>query len=394
MHAPDVADGLSVHIVGAETVKRSHTNYIGAVYLPPASFPPCFTRYLQAQVSGSAERGAMGEGRDISATRRSIKEHRADFSSGSPNLAPLPVLVVSLPPDPPLALVPFSLLNPFAALCCIGTSRWEVRKRYSEFEALHKSLKAIKDSSGLASLPKKVLFGKLSEAVVKQRQEGLNTYLNALLHCSNQHRRLLMAFLQAPTAAGWANAEQNSSAAASHQAHQVAISLPLLIPFPCPHPCKMKNPRGTQKQANTSTQHGWAWRRDTRGYMHEYGRGQEPRNHGQRLITAVRAFANRSGTTALDCNRLAGAWLSIKITRICTIAETKWCVPCPSMSSAPFFSEANLLSKRRKSQCDSGQGQEHGRGQTERRINRYSDRYMDGWINGRIQGWMDGIIGG
>lgn len=41
----DIANGLTVHIVGTETVKRSHTNYIGAVLLQPASFSLSFLKF-------------------------------------------------------------------------------------------------------------------------------------------------------------------------------------------------------------------------------------------------------------------------------------------------------------------------------------------------------------
>lgn len=114
------------------------------------------------------------------------------------------------------------------ALCCLGTSRWEVRKRYSEFHALHKSLKTIKGSPGFAaSLPKKVLFGKLSEAVVKQREEGLKAYINSVLRCSNAHRRSLMSFLQAPNTLG---KKSSLDGLRPYQPNQVALP-----PFPsCP----------------------------------------------------------------------------------------------------------------------------------------------------------------
>jgi hypothetical protein len=74
-----------------------------------------------------------------------------------------------------------------------------VRKRYSEFVQLHTNLKAV--GKVTASLPPKKLFGKLSDVVVKKRQEGLHIYVKEVLKSATPEQlRVVSAFLQAPKA--------------------------------------------------------------------------------------------------------------------------------------------------------------------------------------------------
>lgn len=73
-----------------------------------------------------------------------------------------------------------------------------MRKRYSEFQKLHVDLKAC--GRVAAQLPPKVLFGKLSDAVVSKRQDGLNDYLNRVHRgAGGDQRRVLASFLQVPS---------------------------------------------------------------------------------------------------------------------------------------------------------------------------------------------------
>jgi hypothetical protein len=86
-----------------------------------------------------------------------------------------------------------------AVVCTLGPSRWEVRKRYSEFAQLHSNLKSC--GKVAANLPPKKFFGKLSDPVVRKRQEGLHNYIQELLQSATPDQlRLIAAFLQAPKA--------------------------------------------------------------------------------------------------------------------------------------------------------------------------------------------------
>mmetsp|Transcript_44862 Transcript_44862/g.141271 ORF Transcript_44862/g.141271 Transcript_44862/m.141271 type:complete len:246 (-) Transcript_44862:178-915(-) len=81
--------------------------------------------------------------------------------------------------------------------CSAGVVRWEVRKRFSDFVKLHLALK--NKQTVTANLPPKQLFGKLSGAVIKRRQEGLDKYLEVLLkEVEPAQLNMIYSFLQVP----------------------------------------------------------------------------------------------------------------------------------------------------------------------------------------------------
>eukprot|EP00277_Geminigera_cryophila_P037334 CAMPEP_0173104218 /NCGR_PEP_ID=MMETSP1102-20130122/39056_1 /TAXON_ID=49646 /ORGANISM="Geminigera sp., Strain Caron Lab Isolate" /LENGTH=133 /DNA_ID=CAMNT_0013999585 /DNA_START=10 /DNA_END=407 /DNA_ORIENTATION=+ len=67
----------------------------------------------------------------------------------------------------------------YTVMCSAGVNRWEVRKRFSDFVQLNAAFKAKQKITGI--LPPKQLFGKMSDATIKKREEGLGAYLETLL---------------------------------------------------------------------------------------------------------------------------------------------------------------------------------------------------------------------
>ena len=60
------------------------------------------------------------------------------------------------------------------------SSKWEVDKRYSSFDALHDALRAKFPSAALPELPGKKFFGNRDPDFVQQRGRDLQTYLQRL----------------------------------------------------------------------------------------------------------------------------------------------------------------------------------------------------------------------
>jgi len=99
----------------------------------------------------------------------------------------------------------------YIVVCAQGVSRWEVRKRYSEFQQLHTDLKARGRVD--AQLPPKKLFGKLSDAVISKRQDGLNDYLLRVHRAASPEQRgVLGSFLRVPQAVRQAPGVQGEQA--------------------------------------------------------------------------------------------------------------------------------------------------------------------------------------
>lgn len=66
-------------------------------------------------------------------------------------------------------------------LCVADVSRWEVLRRYSEFEKLDKILSHKKHRSHAGKLPSKILFGNMSATQLQKRMQGLQIYLDTIL---------------------------------------------------------------------------------------------------------------------------------------------------------------------------------------------------------------------
>lgn len=60
-------------------------------------------------------------------------------------------------------------------------ARWNIEKRYSDFEKLHKELFKIKGEETLPDLPSKIYWNKNSEMNVSKRSSDLEKYLNELI---------------------------------------------------------------------------------------------------------------------------------------------------------------------------------------------------------------------
>jgi len=85
----------------------------------------------------------------------------------------------------------------YTVQCSAGVARWEVRKRFSDFVQLHTTLQTRQKVT--AALPPKRMFGKMTDAVIKLRQEGLEEYLHAVLRdLESEQVRMLYTFLQLP----------------------------------------------------------------------------------------------------------------------------------------------------------------------------------------------------
>lgn len=74
--------------------------------------------------------------------------------------------------------------------------KWSVEKRYHEFRALRRELCIVYSYLSDIPFPKKHWFFNLSEDVLKERQKGLNTFLNAMVGLDPQPRELVL-FLDA-----------------------------------------------------------------------------------------------------------------------------------------------------------------------------------------------------
>ncbi|KAJ1486127.1 hypothetical protein T484DRAFT_1790778, partial [Baffinella frigidus] len=82
----------------------------------------------------------------------------------------------------------------YTVQCSAGVARWEVRKRFSDFVQLHTTLQTRQKVT--AALPPKRMFGKMTDAVIKLRQEGLEEYLHAVLRDLESEQEYLHAVLR------------------------------------------------------------------------------------------------------------------------------------------------------------------------------------------------------
>jgi hypothetical protein len=72
---------------------------------------------------------------------------------------------------------PYSKFFEYVIRVCTNNKKWDVYRRYKNFNELHKILE--KKISNLPKLPKKKIF--ISEKVIKEREQKLQKYLNTLL---------------------------------------------------------------------------------------------------------------------------------------------------------------------------------------------------------------------
>jgi len=82
----------------------------------------------------------------------------------------------------------------------INTSykKWVIKKRYSNFELLHKNLKKI-EKKNLPNLPSKIFFGNFNPTEINNRGNDLELYLNNLFKLLNiLNYRIILDFIEIP----------------------------------------------------------------------------------------------------------------------------------------------------------------------------------------------------